>query len=235
MESNVAELPLSHKLWAWFETNRKPALYGVLVIVAVGLIVGFVLWHQGETRTKAGEALSNLAVGLSATGPRPSTAEDYLRLASEYPNSLAGSQALLLAGATYFTEGKYPQAQAQFERFAREYHESPFMGQALYGIASCLDAQGKADQAAAGYRDLITRHSTDPAVPAAKFALARIYESQNKPEQARDLYDEVARANPYGSMANEAGLRMEELSAKYPKLVPNTPVPTNAPFTIEKK
>ena len=56
-------------------------------------------------------------------------------------------------------------------------------------------------------------------LPQARFALARLYEAQNKPELARNLFEEVERNNPYGSLGSEAGMRLEELKIKYPSLV----------------
>jgi hypothetical protein len=71
----------------------------------------------------------------------------------------------------------------------------------------------------AAYKELIERHPGDSAVPQAKFALARLYEAQNKPELARTYFEEVAQADPYGSVGSEAGMRLEELKIKYPNLV----------------
>ena len=48
--------------------------------------------------------------------------------------------------------------------------------------------------------------------------LACLYEAQNKPELARNLFEEVERNNPYGSLGSEAGMRLEELKLKYPSL-----------------
>ncbi len=39
-----------------------------------------------------------------------------------------------------------------------------------------------------------------------------------KPELARNLFEEVERSNPYGSLGSEAGMRLEELKIKYPNL-----------------
>jgi tetratricopeptide (TPR) repeat protein len=231
MQSNVAELPISHKVWAWFESNRKPAIYGVVFLAAVGLIISFVVWHKDQKQLDAGEAFSNVAAGqFDGAIPMSGAVDAYLKVASQYPDSMAGARALLMAAASLFTEMKYPEAQAQFERFAREYPGSPFMGEALLGVGSCLEAQGKTDQAIAAYKDLITRHPSETVIPQAKFALAGLYEAQNKPEQARDLYEEVERAAAYTSFGNEAGIRVEELNAKHPSLAPTvTPILTNAP------
>jgi TolA-binding protein len=236
MPSNVAELPLSHKIWAWFEANKKQAIYGAVAVLVLGLVVWFILWQRDEKQIAAGDALSNVAAGqLEGAGVRGSAPEAYLKVAAEYPNSQAGARAVLMAASGFFTEAKYVDAQAQFERFRREYPGSVFVGQALLGIASCLEAEGKTEQAIAAYRELITRHPNETVTPEAKFALAALYEAQNKPEQARELYEEVERAAPMTSFGNEAGLRVEELNARFPAQVTVSPVVTNAPMRLEKK
>jgi hypothetical protein len=74
-------------------------------------------------------------------------------------------------------------------------------------------------------------------LPQAKFALARLYETQNEPEQSRNLFEEVERTDPYGSLGDESRMRIEELKIKYPKVFATTPpTPTNPPpFKIEKR
>ena len=65
----------------------------------------------------------------------------------------------------------------------------------------------------------------------AKFSLARLYEVQNKPELARDNYQDVERESRFSSKGIEAGMRIEDLIRKYPKLAPvnPSPVPMTAP------
>jgi TolA-binding protein len=237
MQSDVAELPLSHKLWAWFETNRKPALVGISVAAVAGLIVWFIIWQQQEKQIAAGAALSDIAANqMSGVTPRSDLVAAYLKVAGSYPGSSAGARALLLAAGNLFTENKFSEAQAQFEKFTREYHDSPYMGEALLGVAACQDAQGKPDSAISAYKNLIDRHPSDIAVPQAKFALARLYETQNKPELAKDLLQDIERANPFSSLGNEAGMRLEELLTKHPQLAPPPPaVPTNAPMKFQQK
>jgi predicted negative regulator of RcsB-dependent stress response len=237
MQSDVADLPLSHKLWAWFETNRKPALLGVALIAAAGLIAWILISQQQEKQIAAGAALSDIAANqMSGLTPRSDLVSAYLKVAGSYPGSSAGARALLMAAGNLFTENKFSEAQAQFEKFTREYHDSPLMGQALLGVAACLDAQAKTDAAIAAYKNLIDRHPSDIVVPQAKFALSRLYEAQNKPDMARDLLQDVERGNPYTSLGNEAGMRLEELIAKYPPLAPPPlATPTNAPMKFQQK
>jgi TolA-binding protein len=237
METVAGQLPLSHKAWAWFEANKKQTLWGAVIIVALGVIIAFFLYRQNEADIAASETLSNASIPqMSGTGSRADTAEAYLKVAATYPKSRAGARALLLAAGSLFVDGKYPEAKAQFERFKRDYSDSPFLGEALFGIAACLDAQGQTREAMAAYKDVIDRHSGDSNVPHAKFALGRLYETQNEPEQARNLFEDVDRTDPYGSLGDEARMRLEDLKTKYPKLfAPLMPMPTNAvPLSVEK-
>jgi TolA-binding protein len=229
MESEVAQLPLWQKAWAWFEANKRQTLWGGGGLVVVGLVVAFFLYRQNETDVAASEALSNVALPQMTGAARGDSAEAYLKVAATYPNSRAGARALLLAGGSLFVEGKYAEAKTLFERFAREHRDSLFAGEALLGVAACLDAQGNSGDAITAYKDLIDRHPVDQVLAQAKFALARLYEAQNKPEQARNLFEEVERSNPYGSLGSEAGMRLEELKIKYPNLAaPIVSMMTNA-------
>lgn len=209
--------------------------------MALGFLVAFFVWHKSEKEVTASEELSNVAVPLLiGSGPRTDVSGAYLKLAASYPQSSAGARALLLGAANLFVEGKYDQAKTQFEKFTREHHDSPFLAEGLLGIAACLDAGGKANEAATAYKDLIDRHPNANVIPQAKFALANLYEAQNKPDQARALFEDViSKAGPYGSLGSEAGMRLEELQMKYPKLASAPPTPANqtniAPFTLEKR
>jgi predicted negative regulator of RcsB-dependent stress response len=236
MDSDAAQLPMFDRLEIWFGKNRKQALTGATIVIAMGLIVGFYLWYKQEKEANASEALTSVSLPVGP-GTHTDNADAYLKVAANYPNSSAAARAVLLAGGTFFVDGKYDQAKAQFEKFVREYRDATFMGEALLGIAACNDAQGKTDDAIRAYKDLADHHSGDPAVPQAKFALGRLYEAQGKPELARTYFEDVARAEPYGSIGSEAGMRLEELKLKHPELFaaaasPAAEMPQNLPQII---
>jgi len=174
MESESAPLPLSVRLWTWFETNKKTTLYAVIALVAAGIIGGFVYWRSNEKEIAANEALSAVsAPNTPNPGARAGAAEPFLKVAADYPGSSAALRAVLFAATSYFVEGRYTEAKAQFDRFARDHRESAFLGQALLGSAACLDAEGKTDEAITGYKNLIERHPNDSNVQEARLALAR--------------------------------------------------------------
>lgn len=235
MASDVAQLTVHERLWAWFDTHTQQALIGVAAVIVIGFGVAFYFWRAAEKETAASEELSKLA---ATRGGEETTnlASAYLQVANRYSTTSAGARALLLAAANLFTEGKYSEARAQFERFLREYRASPLSTQAVLGVAACLDAEGKTDEAIKAYDNLARSRPNEPATRQAKFALARLYESQNKLEQARNLYQELAPPDARDSIGSEAGMRLEDLLAKHPNLAARTPtpMPTNAPQMILK-
>jgi tetratricopeptide (TPR) repeat protein len=228
MESNVAQLGIPDRLLAWFELHKKEVLWGSAAIVVAGVGVGFFLWLQGERQASANLALSNVTTSGFSPAEKPPEPEALLKVANQHRNTYAGGRALLLAGASYFAQGKYAEAKTQFERFLRENRESPFADQALLGIAASLDAQGKSLDAIAAYNDIVQHHSMETVAPQAKLALAWLYEKQTRLEQARDLYVELSRG-PYGSIATEASVHLESLVAKHPELLPGRRPAGNAP------
>jgi TolA-binding protein len=237
MESNVAQIPLSHKAWGWFEANRQKALMGAAAAVLVIVIAWFLIWQHGQKEITAGNALSDVtAAQMSAPGAAQENPQAYLKVAADYAGSAAAARAVLIAAGAYFMDGKYGDAQTTFEKFIREYRSSPLIGQALLGVAACYEAQGKDNEALTAYKDIYTRHPNDSVVPQARFAAAGLYEKQKKPELARDLYEQVERDSRFSILGSEAGMRLEELAEKNPNLAPAVtnapvlPVPTLAPL-----
>ena len=108
MQSDVAQLPLSDRLWDWLETYKRQLALGTGIVVVVGIVVWFIVWQNESKQLAAGAALSQVAANqLDNTGLRTASADDYMKVAREYPKSLSGARALLLAAGSLFTEGKY--------------------------------------------------------------------------------------------------------------------------------
>jgi len=228
MEQKVAGLTVFEQAWAWFEANKKQVAWGAGILAVVGLAAAYYFWSQSEKEVSAGKAVSDAVAKAMYGNGRAESADAYLKVAAAHPHTGAGARALITGAGLLFTQGKYAEALAEFQKFTRDYADSPFRSQAMLGVAACLDVQAKPDEAAKAYRDLIDRHPTEIVVPQAKFALARIYESQNKLSEAHALYEEISRAQSSGSLANEAGIKAEELRAKMPAPPATAPATTIA-------
>jgi len=218
------------KLWPWIEANLKQIAYAG---GAVAILVFFYFYYgysQTRKEVTAGQALSQVMV----TGGASPQADAYLKVAADYPGTVAGQRALLEAAAALFTSAKYPEAQAQFQKFLDTYPDPDnfFTPDALLGVAAALDAQGKTDLAISAYQKAAAQSGNVSVTASAKFAIARIYDAQGKTAEAVKLYEEIARAYPNSSFSNEAGLRAMELKTKGPGAIAR-PVPAVAtPFTL---
>src|SRR5881275_1408656 len=109
MDKNVPELSFSDRFVAWYDANKQQAQLGALILILVGIALGYFFWHSSEKDVASGEALTS--VTLSLEGPngslRPGAAPALLKVATDYPGSKAGARARLLAAGSLFDEGKY--------------------------------------------------------------------------------------------------------------------------------
>jgi predicted negative regulator of RcsB-dependent stress response len=236
MDKAVDESADFYQLVAWFHANRQRVIVFTAVVLVIAGVVGLYFWHKNNREAQANIALSNakLPIASRETQINASDAQAYVTVADDYAGTSAASRALLIAGETYFDAGSYDKAQAQFGRFLAEYPENPLANQASLGIAASLEAQGKVPEAASRYNDIINRHQGDSIISQAKSALARLYVAENKPEEAAPIYEELARGGNNDTWSAEAGIQLQELLAKYPKLRKQPPAqaPTSAAPTI---
>jgi len=223
MQSQDATSELIFRLWPWIEANKNKIIGGATIITVVIFAVWFYASQRQQKEVVAGQALAQT---FSIAGV---TADAYQKIAEEYPDTLAAQRALLQTAALLFASGRYADAQTQFQKFLDTYPDNDFVPQATLGIAASLDAQGNTDLAVGAYQRAVNTGDA-MTVNAAKFALARIDEQQGRISEAMNTYEEVARANPSGTLGSEAAMRLMELKAKIPAApVANTP---NAPFTL---
>lgn len=216
------------KLWPWFEANLKRIAFAGGAVVILVFLFSFYSYTQKQKEITAGQALTKVII--SSTGTQQ--ADAYLKIATEYPGTIAGQRALLEGATMLFTTGKLAEAQTQFQKFLDTYPDNFFTPQALLGMAASLEAQGKTDLAASAYQKVAGAGSNTSMAANAKFSLARIYDAQGKFADATRLYEEVARTYPNSSLSNEAGLRAMELKMKLPAVAAKPAVA--APLNLSK-
>jgi predicted negative regulator of RcsB-dependent stress response len=232
MESGTPPSAGFYNFLGWLETNRQRVAIGLVVLVGLGLIAGFIAWRSGQTEIEAEQALSAVRMPFVPTEtPAAGTAETLVKVADEYPKTLAAAKALLRAGTVYFDQGNFTKAQEQFDKFLRNHDKTSWVPQAVFGIAACLDAQNKTAEAISKYNDFIKNYPSDPAADQARLNLARLYERSNQPALALDVLKKLTEQGPQTQAAGEAQERMRELFAKHPSLVPPNPVTSPNVFT----
>jgi predicted negative regulator of RcsB-dependent stress response len=228
MEAQESTTVFLLKVWPWVETNRNRLIGGAVAIVIVVFVVWFFVWKGEQREIDAGQALSQAV--MAPGGP---TADVYLKVATDHPDTAAGQRALLDAATELFTDGRYTESQAQFQKFLDSYPDSEFFGEAALGVAVSLDAQNKPDLAADAYQRVLRGTSDTASINAAKFGLAGIDAAQGHLDEALVYYQDVARGNPGISIGAEAGLRALELRNQMPApaspAVPAAPAPATPP------
>jgi len=234
MESQDAVSLYFFKAWSWAENNAKRIAAGAVIAGVVIVLICYYFWRQNQTEITAGEALTRLIISTPPNSTASQEASAYLKIAEDYPGSLAGERALMLGAAALFTSGQYPQAQAQFQKYLDTRPGGAFAAQAALGVAASLDARGKADPAADAYQRVINAFPSDTsASDAAKFALAIIDEQRGKTSDAENLYQDVARDNPNNLLGSEAAFHAMQLRAKSPVSAPSGISP--ASFNLSTK
>lgn len=234
METEEKQSQMFYELWAWAETNWRRLAGGAAAVAFIALVVSFIIWRQGVKAEAASQALSAVRPTAGADGSMVMpTAADYLKVAKDYPGSLAAARASLLAGSAHFEAGKYADAKAEFDKFLREFPQSNLRIEATYGQAACLDALNKPDEAIAAFKSLIDRYPTDPLAARAKVSLARQYKAKNQPAEALRLLEEVARTEQFGTTGLMAETLISEIKAANPNLATPAPAATNAVKTVQ--
>jgi predicted negative regulator of RcsB-dependent stress response len=222
------------RFMVWLHANRKPVAIGAAVVAAVAVTFAIYTWKKNQNELDANAALFALPSLVGSSGRTAQVrAEDFQKVAQEYPETRTAARAELIAAGVSFTSGNYAEAEKQFTKILNERVESPFRAQAALGVAASLEAQGKTAEAVAKYQELITKYTGESIVPPAKLTLARLFETQNKPEEALKLYEELARSNnPDDPWSAEARERREQLFQRLPnlKMPPGATIPS-APKT----
>jgi predicted negative regulator of RcsB-dependent stress response len=225
MQPQDAPTAYLFKLWPWIEANKNRLIISVGIAATAIFLFSFFSWRGGQREIEAGRALTQLTFYSPPNSSPSQLANSYLKIANEYPGTLAGRRAWLQGAAVLFAAGQFADAQTQFGKFLEAHPDGAFSALAALGVAASLEAQGRSDSAIGAYQKVINGFSDLTAANAAKFALARIDEQQGKYADAFNFYEDIARANPGTPLATEAGLCTVELKARLASAKPATNKP----------
>jgi TolA-binding protein len=245
MQSQNAADTFLLKWWPQIEANKN-RIFGVAGgVIIVFLIASFISWRHEQNQIAAGEAMTAAIISLPPDADPSRIADTYLGIADQYRNTPAGERSLLQGAAALFAEGKYTDAQDYFEKFLEAHPDDDFSGQAALGVAKCLEAEGKLNDAAGAYQHVIDDFPDAQAVIDAKFSLALIEVQQKRFADAVQLFQDVAKSDPYGALGSEAAQYVFNLKSKVsassaaapatsPLMMPatpsaGTPAPAKAP------
>jgi hypothetical protein len=232
MDSTESPPSGSIQFLAWLETNKKRLLLGGVAVIAVVCVAIVVIQAQAQRQTSAFEELSEVKIpsGLGAQ-PLAGAAGQYLKVAEENSGTRAAGWAVLLAGGSYFSEGKVLRRPEPVRAISQGISGQPLAKRGAPGNCFLPRCARQNQRGRGQVRRTPAPICGDAVVDEAKLALGRLYEGQGKNEDAFKLYDEVMKAGMamQSGLAMEAGARMEDLTKRYPELArPKTPIiPTN--------
>src|SRR5439155_22929448 len=97
MSSEATESTRIIEWVAWFEENKKPVLFGVIVVTVLIATLAIYRWNRNQTEIRASTALFNVERPSVRGGDTPVPgAQAYLEIATTYRGTSAAAQALLL-------------------------------------------------------------------------------------------------------------------------------------------
>ncbi len=202
------------KVWPWIEANKNRVIAGAVIIVVAIFLYSFFSWQREQSEIAAGRALTQLTLSAPSNANAGQSADEYLKIAGDYPGTPGGRRAWLQGAAALFAAGKFADAQAQFQKFLDAHPDGDFSASAALGVAASLEALGKLDLAIGAYQRVVNGFSDVVAANAAKFALARIDEQEGKITDALNFYENIARSSPGSPLAQEAEMRAMELKTR---------------------
>lgn len=220
MQTQDAPAELIFKIWPWLEANKKLLIGAGIGAVALSGILFFLSSQREQKAIEAGQAVTALLFSPAGNNNPTQLASSLERLADQYGGTAAGQRAQLQAAAALFEAGSYAEAETQFQKYLVANAGGPLAVIAKLGVAASLEAQNQPDQAAAAYQQVVSTFPASPYVLDAQFALGCIAEQQNKLAEARTHFDNVAHSTLGGSLAQEAGVRANELQAKIAAAAP---------------
>lgn len=183
----------------WIQHKTKVVLLALLFVVGLAT---FAISEWVRTST------NNAAQALFA---KASTAEEFRKVITDYPNTSAAGNAYLLLGAKLRAEGKYEESTKTLRTFIEKLPEHELVSGAWTSIAANQEAEGKVDEALATYQKVTTGYANSYSGPVAFLAQARILNAQGKTEEARRVYEQIITQFPDNVASQQASQELRRL------------------------
>ncbi len=210
MANSSSAQDVAESLMGSLQLHSKKVLAGAIGLAA---IAGAAYFYNAAEATKkvAAERAYYLAQQSVASGNVPLATTDLRKTVDRYAGTPGGNQAALALAQLLYDQGKHDEGIAAAERASPETDSDRASKEAT--IAAGLEGQRKFADAAARYGAA----ATASALPSEKSALranqARALMAAGKSEAARAIWTELS-TNPFGALADEAKIRLGELTAK---------------------
>jgi TolA-binding protein len=201
----------------WIRYKSKILLYGALIIVALA-IFGLYKWNEDRVKAASEAAFSTAK-----------TADDFRKVAEEYPRSIAGANAQLMLADRQRADGKLDDAIATLRSFVSQHPDHPLISVAWTSLASALEAKADFGEALTTYQKVTMSYPTSATAPVAFLGQARVLAAQGKSEDARRIYETVIGQFQNSPFAMRAQQQVQLLKKQAPEAAPSAPAEGTAP------
>jgi predicted negative regulator of RcsB-dependent stress response len=204
--------PIDETFFEWVQLHSRELLIGLAVVIV--LLAGAVLYHSASVTQalQAEQALVGPEQSIAA-GNLPLAQSDLKKVITRYAGTAAAAQAALLLAETDYDQQKYADGIAVLQRASASRGSKPFLS-----ALEALMADGYAQQAnfaqAASHFSTAANASPYPTEQARlRASAARAYTKAGDTKTATAIWTRLA-ADPKGAEAQEARLRLGELTAR---------------------
>ena len=198
-------------LWSRENLRRLAVVLAGLLLVLLAILL-YRGSRAGESR-RAAERFQEIWQAYGA-GNYQLAANDFRQFRVQYRGTEYVDDATVYLANSYIQAGDHPAAIKVLEEFRRDYGDSPLAGAAEALLASAYESSGDRVKAAAAYERARQKATYEFEEVNALMGVARTHAAAGSHEKAAAAYREVVESYSESPRAQEARVRLAELTAK---------------------
>jgi predicted negative regulator of RcsB-dependent stress response len=204
--------PIDETFFEWVQLHTRELLIGLAAVIVV--LAGVALYHSASVAQalQAEQALVGPEQSIAA-GNLPLAQSDLKKVITRYAGTPAAAQAALLLAETYYDQQKYADGIAVLQRVGTSRAVKPFSPAVDALMADGYTQQGKFAQAASHLAAAADASPYPTEQARLRASAARAYAKAGDTKTATAIWTRLA-ADPKGAEAQEARLRLGELTAR---------------------
>ncbi|MBD3344842.1 MAG: tetratricopeptide repeat protein [Chitinivibrionales bacterium] len=167
-----------------------------------------------EAVARIAESIFRMAESYEKQQNYKKAAEQYERVAMEYPDSKIADIALFNAGLSYEKETEWSHAALMYQRLSQKYGSSRLLPKAKFRSAKCYEKLMQWENAGEMYLRVVAGHPTSEMAPAALYNAGFSFENANKLPEAAATFEKMAQLFPKSEDAADVLFRAGEIYGK---------------------
>lgn len=197
----------------WIQRNSRAVGIGA-ALVALGAAGYWFYLRSAEIKRLNAERGLNQAKQSLAAGNAALATTDLQRVSTRYKGTQSGAQAAMLLAQMNYEQGKFAEGVQILEPYQTERAAGHSLAAVYALVADGQLAQGKTDEAAGSYAKAATAIELPGSRAMYRAKQARALMAGGKNAEARAIWEELAKDPEAAVVANEANIRLGELTAQ---------------------